>query len=79
MRMFLGTEEEKEFIPKFLDFYNSHIYNKNLTEAEEKELVDKFIKDNVSEELWNARQEYLDEVNELRKEAEAKGQTVLVD
>lgn len=79
MRMLLGTEEEKKFIPKFLDFYSRHIYNKNLTETEKKELVDKFIKANVSEELWNARQEYIEEREQIYKEADAKGDRVCID
>lgn len=77
MRMILGTEEEKEYLKKMLDY--NRTLDDNITNEEREKLLDEFAKKNMSKELWNARQEYLDEVNELRKEAEAKGQTVLVD
>lgn len=77
MRMILGTEEEKEYLKKMLAYNRTLDYN--ITHEEREKLLDEFAKNNMSKELWNARQEYLDEVNELRKEAEAKGQTVLVD
>lgn len=77
MRMILGTEEEKEYLKKMLAY--NRTLDDNITHEEREKLLDEFAKNNMSKELWNARQEYLDEVNELRKEAEAKGQTVLVD
>lgn len=77
MRMLLETEDEKEYLKKMLAY--NRTLDDNITNEDREKLLDEFAKNNMSKELWNARQEYLDEVNELRKEAEAKGQTVLVD
>lgn len=77
MRMFLGTEEEKEYLKKMLAY--NRTLDDNITHEEREKLLDEFAKNNMSKELWNARQEYIEEREQIYIEAEAKGQMVLVD